>query len=410
MIRPLLSALRHLCYAVLFLALLACVMEIGLRVYDSATGQLTRGDLYDRGMTCKSWTTHHALKPSRAYLVRHSDTDQKIRVNVNSLGLRGREPLIPKPPGTLRVLCLGDESTLASHTLEAETFCAILQTHLAKDRDATVEVLNAGVPDFCPLLSYLQMRHTLLALAPDLVILNFDMSDVADDHAVRCFAISDTAGNPTCCSHPALDLPKNAGPIRPFDALLLPQWARQKVNSVLADQTARVAAPSIDFPRSRYLWLSDAPPDWEEYIEQALSPLELIQELLAGQEARLVVTAIPAPWQVSAAATAGGGVRERSGVAADALFRSRRPFEIIEEYCQTRNIAWCDVSPAFTDHPAGQRLYLRRAAELSPEGHALHASELARYLAEQPLGPRSLPRLPGSGYAAESNESSASRR
>lgn len=410
MIRPLFSSLRHLFYAVLFLALLACVMEIGLRVYDSATGQLTRSELYDRGMTCKSWTTHHALKPSRAYLVRHSDSEQKIRVTINSLGLRGREPAIPKPPGTLRIVCLGDEAAFASHIPEAETFCQLLQSRLSTERDATIEVINAGVPNYCPLLSYLQLRHSLLALAPDLVILNFDMGDVADDHQIRCFAVSDAAGRPTSCSHPALELPRNSATIRPVDALLLPQWARQKVNSLLADQTARVASPSIDFPRSRYLWLSDAPPDWDEYIEQSLSPLKLIQELVAGQEVRLIVTAIPAPWQVSSTATPGGGVRDRVGVAPDALYRSRRPFEIIEDFCREQNIAFCDVSEAFLDHAAGHRLFLRRTAELSAEGHQLVGAELARYLAEIPLGPRSLPNSQAPGYAAEGQGAAAPRR
>ncbi|MCY2963565.1 MAG: SGNH/GDSL hydrolase family protein, partial [Planctomycetota bacterium] len=399
MIRSLANWFKHLCYAVLFLALLACLMEIGLRVYDSATGQLTRCDLYDRGLTCKSWTAHHELKPSRAYLVRNPDTDQKIRVNVNSFGLRGREPALPKPAGTLRVLCLGDDSTFASHVVESETFCARLQARLSEDRHVNVEVINAGIPDYCPLLSYLQLRKSLLALAPDLVILNFDMSDISDDHAVRWFVVSDADGTPTSCAHPGLEMPRSAAKPGTFDALLLPQWARQQANSFLSDQTSRVATSSIDFPRSKYLWLAETPPDWEDYIQQAFSPLSLIQDLLAGQETRFVVTAIPAPWQVSTTATSGGGVRERAGVPADGIYRSHRPFELIEEFCRKHDITFCDIAPTFQSQQAGQRLYLRNVAEFSAEGHALYADDLASFLAEEWTGPRALPRNSPGDYA-----------
>ena len=89
--------------------LLLCMIEIGLRVYDSATAQLTRGRLYDRGMTGKSWDVHHQLKPSRAYLLRNPDSEQMTRVCVNSTGVRGPEITIPKPSGLFRVIWLGDD-------------------------------------------------------------------------------------------------------------------------------------------------------------------------------------------------------------------------------------------------------------------------------------------------------------
>jgi len=380
MIQSLANWIKHLCYALLCLLLLACLLEIGLRVHDSATGQVTRQELYDRGLTCKSWLAHHELKPSRAYLVRHNETNRKVRVTVNSFGFRGQEPILPKPPGTLRILCLGDDSTFAAHVAETETFCARLQEMVAQERSTSVEVFNAGVPDYCPLLSYLQLRHRLLGLAPDVILLNFDMSDISDDHAVRWFVVSDASGNPANCPHPGLEMPRQGNRRSVLDALLLPQWGRQRLNAFLADQTSRVASTSIDFPRSKYLWLADAPPDWEDAIEQAFSSLELIRDLVEGQRIQFFVTAIPAPWQISAAATTGGGIRERLGIPADGLYRSRRPFEMLSDYCRQRDIEFIDVSPEFQSQSSGQRLYLKYAAEFSPEGHELYARELVRKL------------------------------
>ena len=378
MIQSLANWIKHLCYAVLFLLLLACLLEIGLRVHDSATGQVTRLDLYDRGLTCKSWLAHHELKPSRAYLVRHAETSRKVRVTVNSFGLRGAEPIVPKAPGTLRVLCLGDDSTFASHVAESETFVARLQDMLSQQRGQPVEVFNAGVPDYCPLLSYLQLRHRLLGLAPDLIVLCFDMSDISDDHAVRWFVVSDAEGHPTNCPHPGLEMPRQGNRRSVLDALLLPQWGRQRLNAFLADQTSRVASSSIDFPRSKYLWLADAPPDWEDAIEQTFSALDLIGELADQSGVRFVVTAIPAPWQVSATATTGGGARDRVGVPPDGLYRSRRPFELLADYCRQKGLEFVDVSPEFQSQGGGHRLFLKYVAEFSPEGHELFARELVR--------------------------------
>ncbi len=93
-----------------------------------------------------------------------------------------------------------------------------------------------------------------------------------------------------------------------------------------------------------------------------------------------MVAACPAPWQVAAGASSGEGVREQAGVAADAHFRSQRPFAILAEFCQAQNIAFCNVLEAFLRADRPERLYLSNAAALSAEGHALYSRELASFL------------------------------
>ncbi|MBI3862367.1 MAG: SGNH/GDSL hydrolase family protein [Planctomycetia bacterium] len=394
MIRSCLLWVKHLVYAVAVLAILACLMEIGLRVYDSATAQVTRRDLYDRGMVCKSWFVHHSLKPSRAFAAKDPDSGQRVRVNVNSLGLRGPEPAMPKPPGTIRIICLGDDATFAPTIPEADTFCSQLRATLTARMGRQVEVINAGVPDYCPLLSALKFRHELLALAPDLVILNFDMSDVADDYEVRRFAVVNREGTPLSCSHPALEMPRQGK--RPREnVLLLPQFARQKVNDLLANRTLGESSRSIDSPKCRYMWLDDTPPDWSVYIDQTLSPLRPLDDMARGMGAKLLIAACPAPWQASPQASNGEGVREQAGIGKDACFKSRRPFEIIGQFCKTNQIPFCDLSPAFAADGQPERLYQKNAAALSIAGHALYASSLAEFVLEQAHAPASSPGSPG---------------
>ena len=382
MVRSCVSWCRHIFYALVILALIGCLTEIGLRVYDSATGQVTRRDLYDRGMICKSWSVHHGLKPSHTFSVLNRDSGQRIPVKINSLGLRGGEAAIPKPAGTFRIVCLGDELTLAPQIPESETFAARLAQELPSVHGKHVEVINAGVPDYCPLLSYLQTKHQLLGLSPDLIVFNFEMGDVADDYNYRRLAAVGPGGVPACCAHPALDLPapgkkKGQGG---EDVLLLPMWCRQRISCLWANQSIGDQSRSIGTPTGRYLWLEDDAPDWSVHIQHALAPITHLRELFAGQGVPVVVAIVPAPWQVAADAANSEKLRESVGVSVGAVYRSRKPFEMIADYCRVHQLPCCDVSTTFQHSERPGALYLTTAPQFSAEGHALYARELARFL------------------------------
>ena len=94
-------------------------------------------------------------------------------VHVNSHGTRGRQFDVPKPPGTLRILMLGDSRTFGWGLSEAETVPpALVEAGLQKEMGAQrkVEVINCGVNAW----SYSQMlvffRERALAWQPDIVV------------------------------------------------------------------------------------------------------------------------------------------------------------------------------------------------------------------------------------------------
>ncbi len=94
-------------------------------------------------------------------------------VHVNSHGTRGREFAAAKPPGTLRIVSLGDSRTFGWGLSEAETYSGILERRLQEQLGSArkVEVINCGVNAW----SYPQMtaffREFALAWQPDMVIL-----------------------------------------------------------------------------------------------------------------------------------------------------------------------------------------------------------------------------------------------
>jgi hypothetical protein len=100
----------------------------------------------------------------------------------NSHGCRdGREPQIPKPVGLRRILVMGDSFTEGLY--EEDTAAAELQRRLdripASERH---EVINCGSVSYSPLIHFLRLKHDLLQLAPDVVVLNIDLTDVYDDY------------------------------------------------------------------------------------------------------------------------------------------------------------------------------------------------------------------------------------
>jgi hypothetical protein len=400
MIRSRLLFIKHLVYAVCVLVLACVLTEIGLRVYDSLTGQITRRETFDRGLVCKSWHVHHELKPSQRLIETDPDTGQPIEVLTNSLGLRGGEISVPKPPGVFRIVCLGDEGTLASKVAEVDTFCVRLQHALQSRSRIQIEVVNGGVPGDCPLLAYLRLRRSLSSLQPDLVVMNFDMSDVADDHRYRRQTILDSRGVPLACSHPDLEMPrhwrqadKRDNQLDAEELFLLPQWGKQNLSGLWKEQmhAGNGAASAL----SRYGWLEEHPSaDWSLHVEQAFEPLKHLADLSHAIAADFAVVTSPAPWQVSLNASSGDGVRRRAGVADGAIYPSRKPFELLARFCADHKLPCLDTSPQFQHSNRAEQLYFRNAPQFSRDGHDLFAAELARFLIDNFRGPWSAAATP----------------
>lgn len=402
--RSRLVCFKHITYAIIALVLSVCGTEVGLRVYDSYTGELSAPRNQDIGLCARCWWMHHRLKPLIVQQETNPDSGAPVEVRTNSFGLRGEEISVPKPPGVFRVVMLGDESTLAAETELSETFPVRLQELLQQHTKLQVEVINAGVSGYCPLLSYLQVRHSLLTLEPDLFVLNFDMTDVADDHRYRRW-LQARAGVPDACPHPSLE--HHRAESRPTAGLrfLMPQWCVRNCGVLFGAPDEPEDLRDIDAPHGRYAWLRDNPPDWSIYIEQALAPIGQLSELAERAYAPVLLSVIPAPWQISEAATSGREAREAAGVPANTLYRNRNPFELLQQYAERRSIRFCDASNVFRKVEKPERLYLRNAPRLSTDGHWLYARVLERALAGMLPGstgdstvPRRRPAIQAAGF------------
>ncbi|HYC00188.1 MAG TPA: SGNH/GDSL hydrolase family protein [Candidatus Limnocylindrales bacterium] len=86
--------------------------------------------------------------PNEKRFTYDADTGEVYPVTINSRGLRGAEPAVPKAPGTLRVVTLGASSTFGYHDPDDGTYPAILERILNErcTHGQRFEVINLGIP------------------------------------------------------------------------------------------------------------------------------------------------------------------------------------------------------------------------------------------------------------------------
>jgi hypothetical protein len=95
------------------------------------------------------------------------------RVTINPLGLRDRRQIAEKPPGTFRILLLGDSFVEAVQVQQSEGVAERLEVALNQNASQPVEVINAGVAAYGTGQEFLLLDKMGAQFQPDLVLLLF---------------------------------------------------------------------------------------------------------------------------------------------------------------------------------------------------------------------------------------------
>lgn len=101
-------------------------------------------------------------------------------VRTSSQGLRGtREYSLEKPPGTFRIVGIGDSNMFGWGVGEGEPYLQILERRLNELSGGRrrFEVLNFGVPGYNTAIEVATFEHRALPFDPDLVVLHFIGND-----------------------------------------------------------------------------------------------------------------------------------------------------------------------------------------------------------------------------------------
>ena len=102
-------------------------------------------------------------------------------LSINSKGLRDREYPYQKPPGTMRILVLGDSYAWGYGVADDQVFSKVLEAKFEKT-GSYIEVLNSGVSGWGTDQEYLFLVDEGLKYAPDLVVLAFFVLNDLDNN------------------------------------------------------------------------------------------------------------------------------------------------------------------------------------------------------------------------------------
>ena len=109
---------------------------------------------------------------------------ERFVVAINSRGFRTHEFAVPKPPGLVRVVCIGGSTTVAGRTND-ETYPAHLESMLrARHPGLAIEVLNLGVSGVTT-EHWLDRIDRVLAFEPDVIVQYQGVNDIAWRHLPR---------------------------------------------------------------------------------------------------------------------------------------------------------------------------------------------------------------------------------
>jgi hypothetical protein len=373
--------MKHLLAALLLLAAGLGVAEVWLQCQTSGRTSpvCSQVCVSTQQVLVPSQITHHELRRMSTVFDSAACQDSGDKAFVtNSYGLRGPEPSVPKDNSVYRILMLGDDTVLGSGLAAEDTVCRRLQLLLSERNTAQIEVINAGVPGYSPLLSVLQFEHELQRLQPDLVILHFDMSDVSDDSVYRRYL--KTSQESSICTNPWLEYSRNSGSVwqQVLQRSALAEFCHTKAVGILHEEAAQSGSGSS---AERYAWTLQSPPDLRVQIQHAFSPVTRLQQVLAARGTPLYVSTAPVFWQV-VSPDLDAGLAARFGVYDSKPVDRDLPFQILDAFCRQKAITFCNPLAAFREFPESAELFDTRGSQvrLSRYGAALYARELARTL------------------------------
>lgn len=159
-------------------------------------------DFYEPDRQCG-----YRMKPDLEFVFASPYHGYAATIRTNELGWRDDPIWVPKPPGTYRVLLLGDSMTAGLEVDKDETFEAVCERRLATQRPT--EVLNSGVRGYNLDNIIGSFQSDGLRVEPDLVVYVFTDNDLTGKEtfepettdASRGFSLRGLVGRVATYSH-----------------------------------------------------------------------------------------------------------------------------------------------------------------------------------------------------------------
>lgn len=290
-------------------------------------------------------------------------------VHVNAQGMRApREYTLAKPPGTLRVMLIGDSVTWSNTSYE-EGLADSLRRALAERRaDVAVEVPSFACPSWSLPDYFIAIEQAARRFELDQLVVNFVMNDLPFGPQPLDVSLQRGPLDAGIDSHPYLRALLRHSALGTWMVWTTKGvFARRQVDPVLAllvESDVQIAQRA----------------DWMRPFLRALHAFQT--------ERGVPVTVVLWPYAVQLDETLGRrAVAEWYQQPFDARYLERRPQAVLQRVCAEEGVFCLDPSPAFLAAPRVAPLFFATPEaridyiHLSPEGHRVVAAWLAEQLA-----------------------------
>lgn len=367
----------------LFLLIIILIAtEICFRLFNR---QITYEDfLYPYDFHCFEKGTYYPIRmksDTDCMLKSNNGSFRDVVIRTNSLGLRNSEVVIPKPPGTIRILVLGDSFTQGWGVSDDEAYPRELEKILKeKYPDKKIEVVNAGLATSGPNYYYLYYKNEAYKFDADLIIVGFNMlNDVSDNAYFTKWADADADGLPTKVEH--TNFVDSGGNFVPYDVpfkFKIPLLRNLHIFAYLADRLVpfkeEFDVGKIYLPRSCFYKKNCH--DLDGAKETTKKDFLGMKKLTDEEGKKLVFIEIPTELQFDKKA------RLKYGIDLPLLpIDKEYPYEYFGQFFRDNNLEYFDLRPGLKNYDPYD-LYFAMDDHWTPLGHRVAAETIANKLGE----------------------------
>ena len=318
-------------------------------------------------------------------------------VQINSQGLRDREIAVPKPPGTYRVMVMGDSFVEGAQVALEQTLPRQLERQLGGGQGGQsrpLETINAGNAGFGTAQEMLFLEKDGPLYRPDLTILVFYLDNDAANNGVEIAKMLkiDTSHRPFFEVQADGKLHQlGMAPISPEPFGAVRDFLRN--HSLLFNVyenlvTAKVSAKryhAMRMDRDRNMYRIDPLPEWKAAWTVTEALLARAKRSAAAVGTELVVVAAPSQFQIyddQWRALISGDREAQPG-----MYKRDAPNRQLAAAAEQAGVRYFDLLPGLREAAASSDvpLYFAEDGHWTAAGHAAAARLVAGYLREQGL-------------------------